>query len=567
MEHLEHFGLTRDPFRNDPQRRFYFKSHQHQDAERRLLRGVRQGKGLAVLLGQVGSGKTTLVRHLLEQLDESRFEASLLVLIQGAVDTDWLLVRFARHLGIEEPAAKRAALLGQIYARLVTIHQQGQRAVILIDEAQMLNRREILVELRGLLNLEFDEERLLSLVLTGLPELEDVLKLDAPLADRVEIRVALSHLDAESSHEYLAHRIRMAGGNPAILAREAAAGVARFAGGIPRRMNTLADNALFEAYLAGRRSVSIPDVELAAADLGWSPSDALAPYDVASSGEPSPSRTRDAAEGACEAVPSWGLEPDLLPTPEPESSGVLQTEPWNASESDLPIPAEPERLGAEQPGTSQPELSSPVQPEFALAAQPEPSFPAQSDASGHAQPESSLEGESAEAPAVRLAEPESVLGVPDEELDSTEPEITLTEPASELEVAALAEASTAEPLTVDVEEDPERVELGLAPEEAVAHPLEESEEPPASPSLSDVVGAVLKEPSVPRPDLDAVEPAAEAEIEVCVEAPEEGLYSGPPEEAAAPESQPDEKPPAPEAGDSDPDDDLDRLFVELVREG
>lgn len=269
MEHLTHFGLPRDPFRNEPQRRFYFESRAHRDAERRLLRGIRQGKGLEVLTGPVGSGKTTLVRHLLDQLDEARFEAGLLVLIQGAVHTDWLLRRIAQQIGVDEPAAARAEVLGQIFQRLVEIRRQGRRAVLLIDEAQMLERREILTEVRGLLNLEFDEQRLLTLVLTGLPELEEALRLDPPLADRVEIRVELSRLDAQSASEYLGYRIRRAGGRPEIFEPEARLLVARLAEGVPRRMNTLADNALFEAYLAERNSVTRADVERAAAELGW----------------------------------------------------------------------------------------------------------------------------------------------------------------------------------------------------------------------------------------------------------------------------------------------------------
>ena len=272
MEHLERFGLSQDPFRNEPQLDFYFESASHAHAKQRLLRCLRQGKELCVLVGKVGSGTTTLARVLFEELDPSQFEAGMLVVARG-IEPAWLRTAIARHLGIEEPASERAAGVRQLYERLVAIREQGRRAVVAIDEAQSLAGSEGLEDLMTLLNFEHDEARLLSAVLIGSPELESTLASEPRLLGRVELRVRLEPLSASDARAYLAHRIRVAGGDPALFAPEVADEIARRAGGIPRRMNALADTALFETHLAGRSRPGEEEVDRAARDLPWAQTD------------------------------------------------------------------------------------------------------------------------------------------------------------------------------------------------------------------------------------------------------------------------------------------------------
>ncbi|HBZ71767.1 MAG TPA: AAA family ATPase [Deltaproteobacteria bacterium] len=268
MEHLRHFGLAQDPFQNDPLSRLYFASHEHADAERRLLRGLRQAKSLAVLLGEHGSGKSTIARHLLDSLEEEKFEASMMVVLQGETGSNWFLTRIARQLGVEEPTAERGGLVTQIFNRLVDVREEGRHSVVLIDGAHQLRPREDLGELKALLHLEHDERHLLTVVLVGLPELGERLAADSAVAQRVEVRVALSGLDVRSTGEYVAHRVRAAGGDPRIFEPTAVEVLCCAARGLPRIVNTLADNALFEAHLVGRRTVSPTDVLRAAQDLG-----------------------------------------------------------------------------------------------------------------------------------------------------------------------------------------------------------------------------------------------------------------------------------------------------------
>jgi type II secretory pathway predicted ATPase ExeA len=207
-------------------------------------------KGLALLIGQIGAGKTTLARRLLDSLDEKEFEAALLVIIHRDVTSDWLLRRLANQLGVENPSNEKLPLLSQLYRRLVEIFESGKKAVVLIDEAQMLATQELMEEFRGLLNLEVPERKLLSFVFFGLPEIEDNLKKDPPLLQRVAIRVRLEPFDLHSTDAYIRHRLRMAGAQRRIMDNEAIRLIHKASGGVPRLINTICDNALLEGALS-----------------------------------------------------------------------------------------------------------------------------------------------------------------------------------------------------------------------------------------------------------------------------------------------------------------------------
>src|SRR5512146_207274 len=211
MTYLDFFELTTEPFSNAPVSRFYYNSTQHSQALTRLMHAVGYMKGLSILVGDIGAGKTTLARRMLDSLPESEYEAALLVIVHSGITAGWLLKRIALQLGVENPADEKLALLSQLYQRLVRIYEAGKKAVVLIDEAQMLATREIMEEFRGLLNLEVPERKLLSFVFFGLPEIEDNLRLDPPLAQRVALRYRLEPLNAEATEAYVRHRLKLAG--------------------------------------------------------------------------------------------------------------------------------------------------------------------------------------------------------------------------------------------------------------------------------------------------------------------------------------------------------------------
>ena len=270
MSYLEHFGLTEEPFSNAPVSRFYFESPQHAQALVRLTHAVSRMRGLSVLVGDIGAGKTTLARRLLDALPEEEYEAALFVIIHSGVTASWLLRRIALQLGVENPAQEKLALLSQLYQRLMQIHEQGRKAVVLIDEAQMLETRELMEEFRGLLNLEVPERKLISFVFFGLPDIERNLRLDPPLAQRVAMRYRLEPLNAESTRSYIEHRIHTAGGTGFPFTPAAVEVLHHLSGGSPRIINTLCDNALFEAYLAQETMVDAPRIEEIARNLAFS---------------------------------------------------------------------------------------------------------------------------------------------------------------------------------------------------------------------------------------------------------------------------------------------------------
>lgn len=267
MEHLQHFGLAQDPFSNEPDLRFFFESASHRDAQRRVERGLRQHKGLTLLTGEGGMGKTLLARRILDSLEEEVFEATLLVMMAGAADATGILQRFVRQLGAEDPSADRATLLAQIYEQLAIIREDGRHAVLMIDDAQVMTS-EVFAELGGLLNLEYEDRRMVSMLLIGSPALDALVQRDASMAPRIDVRVQLHPLSSENASAYVAQRLAFVGASTDLVPATALDALYKFGRGRPRLINTLADNALFEAYLAGRSRIEPGDVERAAMDLG-----------------------------------------------------------------------------------------------------------------------------------------------------------------------------------------------------------------------------------------------------------------------------------------------------------
>jgi len=285
VNYLDYYELAQEPFSNAPVSRFYFNSPQHSQALVRLTHLCGQMKGLGILVGDIGAGKTTLARRLLDSLPEAEYEAALLVIIHSGVTASWLLKRIALQLGVEAPSEDKLTLLGQLYQRLIKIYESGKKAVVLIDEAQMLATRELMEEFRGLLNLEVPERKLLSLIFFGLPEIEQNLRLDPPLAQRVSMKFRLEHLNPESTESYIKHRLRLAGASRMPFTADAVKGVHRFSSGTPRLINTLCDNALFEGYVARAPRIDQAMIERVAQDLGL---DGVRPVEPAPRAAPPP---------------------------------------------------------------------------------------------------------------------------------------------------------------------------------------------------------------------------------------------------------------------------------------
>lgn len=269
MDYLEYYKLSEHPFSNVVDSRFYYNSPEQSQAIIKLKYAVDTMKGLAVVIGNIGAGKTTLARRLLEELDEEHYEAALLVIIHSSVSSEWLFKKFAMQLGVRNLSENKLELLGEIYKRLNEISEEGKKAVVLMDEVQMLNSREIMEEFRGLLNMESANGKMVNFIFFGLPDLDQVLSLDEPLKQRVASRIRLTAYSEDNTGEYIRHRLAVAGGNiNEIFTASAIHMIYKYSNGIPRLINTICDNSLLEGFLNKRQAVDETVINTVAVDLG-----------------------------------------------------------------------------------------------------------------------------------------------------------------------------------------------------------------------------------------------------------------------------------------------------------
>jgi general secretion pathway protein A len=269
MSYLDFYGLQIEPFSNAPNERFYYNSAQHARALTRIMYVAETMKGLALVVGDIGTGKTTLARKVLDSLPSEVYESALLVILHSEISQEWLLRRIAQQLGIENPASEKLQIIGQLYRKLLHLHEMGKKAVVLIDEAQMLNTRELMEEFRGLLNLEVTAHKLITFIFFGLPEMEDTLALDPPLLQRVAMKIRLSTLTEEATKAYIVHRMAIAGNRETVFTDGALKYIYRYSAGFPRKINILSDNALFQGFLMRQRVIDEGIVREMAVDLGF----------------------------------------------------------------------------------------------------------------------------------------------------------------------------------------------------------------------------------------------------------------------------------------------------------
>ncbi len=255
--YLEHYGLSEPPFSITPDPRFVFLSERHRDALAHLLFGVTQGGGggFVQLTGEVGTGKTTLCRLLLEQLAQmqDRTPTRVALVLNPRLTPVELLETICEELRVDLDQGNRRgslkALVDALNAYLLDAYAQGLRVVLVIDEAQNLST-EALEQVRLLTNLETPTQKLLQILLLGQPELREMLARDdmRQLAQRITARFHLTPLDADETAQYLRHRWRVAGGQRFPFTTAATRRIHRHAGGVPRLINVIAERSLLAGY-------------------------------------------------------------------------------------------------------------------------------------------------------------------------------------------------------------------------------------------------------------------------------------------------------------------------------
>jgi len=262
-----HFGLSERPFSIAPDPRYVYLSQAHEDALAHLLYGVGAGGGFVQLTGEVGTGKTTLIRSLIEQLPQ---KVSLALIFNPRLSPRELVATLCDELHIDyaRDEASLKDLIDRLNARLLESFADGRRTVLVIDEAQALDT-EVLEQVRLLTNLETNREKLLQVVLVGQPELRDSLARPElrQLAQRITARYHLEPLTLEDTRNYLLHRLSVAGAKRPLFSDAAVREIHRASGGVPRLINVIADRALLGAYAEGIERVESALVKKAAGQV------------------------------------------------------------------------------------------------------------------------------------------------------------------------------------------------------------------------------------------------------------------------------------------------------------
>jgi general secretion pathway protein A len=265
--YTEHYGLTGQPFQLTPDARFWFDSRTHRKAMAYLGYGLAQGEGFITVTGEIGAGKSTLVAHLMANIDRSRLNAISLVSTQ--VEGDDMLRLVAQGLGLNTERQEKARLLDAVEQRLDEELRAGKRTLLVVDEAQNLPV-SALEELRMLSNFQVGGKALIQIVLLGQPEFRD--KLAGPGLEQLRQRViATHHLDAMGEDEveaYIRHRLTRVDwqGNPDF-DMAAIAAIHRYSGGIPRRVNQLAHRLMLHAAVEGAEMLTAEAVEAVAGEM------------------------------------------------------------------------------------------------------------------------------------------------------------------------------------------------------------------------------------------------------------------------------------------------------------
>jgi general secretion pathway protein A len=264
------FGLRKDPFSLTPDPSFLFLTDQHRETLSGLSLAILQHKGLVVLIGDAGTGKTTLLARILRFLPESRLQFSM---IQNPTLTPSEFLEFALlNFGLTDIPPSKAERLFMLLNVILQGRREGKVSALIVDEAHLLSP-EVLEDIRMLGSLEDDDDRFLQILLVGQPELDQALNREDQLQGRIGVRLTLGPLDPSEVGEYMRHRWLRAGGTELPFTPQSIEEIARASQSIPRLINSLCDNALFAAFKANSTRVQDCHVRQAVAslDLGEAP--------------------------------------------------------------------------------------------------------------------------------------------------------------------------------------------------------------------------------------------------------------------------------------------------------
>ena len=268
MSYLGHFNLTDQPFRLTPDPDYLYWSKQHARAKAYMESTIWLSDGFVVITGEIGSGKTTLLQSFLTELEDDVVYA---VVSQTQLTPTQFLQAVLTEFGFKPFNKRKVELLDMLNMFLIEQYSSGKKVVLIVDEAQNLSRK-VLEEIRLLSGIETHKEKVLRIILAGQPELRETL--DSPslkqLVQRIRLRFHLGPLDRREMHEYVEHRVEVAGGEGTrLFDDDCFETIHRYTGGVPRLINTLCDSALLCAFADEKTTVGLDDIKAAVAELDW----------------------------------------------------------------------------------------------------------------------------------------------------------------------------------------------------------------------------------------------------------------------------------------------------------
>lgn len=347
------FGLNEKPFSITPDPRYLFMSERHTEAFAHLIYGIRESGGFIQLTGEVGTGKTTLVRSLLQQVPEN---ADVAVILNPQISRNEFLSAICEELGVPLPKSANniKTLTNALNEYLLENHSQGKRTIVIVDEAQNL-RIDVLEQVRLLTNLETTKQKLLQIILIGQPELREVLSRNdmRQLAQRITGRYHLEPLSRDETSTYIDHRLKVAGAVGKIFSNAAKQELFRLSKGVPRMINVIADRAMLGAFTQDIREISPDLLRQAAAEVFGKDSRLISPW----------RRWQQAGAGVAAAVAlvviialAWTNWPSRTADSEVRSV-ALPDQP--AAVASQPAPVSPEVTNA-RPAAAAPDMSQPA---------------------------------------------------------------------------------------------------------------------------------------------------------------------------------------------------------------
>ena len=268
MEYESFYNFDLEPFSNVPDPKFFYNGPEHAKPFLRIMYSIQRMKGLVLLTGMVGTGKTTLSRKVLAALmKEEEYIPGILVLTKEEYPQFWLTSKIAQLLHVKngKPDANTIQLIAK---KLFKFKEEKRKPVVIIDEANKLKSDENLEELRSILNIEDEERKLITFILSGMPGLKEIVDKNESLKQRIAYLVTLRELSENSTRDYVKHRLKIARAEKEIFTERAFEEIYKCSKGRPRLINTICDNALLEGVLLQKKPITGEIVDLAAESLG-----------------------------------------------------------------------------------------------------------------------------------------------------------------------------------------------------------------------------------------------------------------------------------------------------------